>query len=130
VVIKKVLVVDDSATDLKNLEQICTGGGYDVITASSGVEAVAKASRENPDAVLLDVLMRDMNGFQVCRLLTLNESTQHIPIVLVSSKTQQTDRMWGEQQGAKAYITKPYTPDQILQQLRAFESASPTEPGR
>jgi len=130
VVIKKVLVVDDSATDLKNLEQICTGGGYDVITATSGVEAVAKASRENPDAVLLDVLMRDMNGFQVCRLLTSNESTQHIPIVLVSSKTQQTDRMWGEQQGAKAYITKPYTPDQILQQLRAFESASPTEPGR
>ncbi|OGI69711.1 MAG: two-component system response regulator [Candidatus Muproteobacteria bacterium RBG_16_60_9] len=129
-VIKKVLVVDDSATDLKNLEQICTGGGYDVITATSGVEAVAKASRENPDAVLLDVLMRDMNGFQVCRLLTSNESTQHIPIVLVSSKTQQTDRMWGEQQGAKAYITKPYTPDQILQQLRAFESASPTEPGR
>jgi len=130
VVIKKVLVVDDSATDLKNLEQICTGGGYDVITATSGVEAVAKASRENPDAVLLDVLMRDMNGFQVCRLLTSNESTQHIPIVLVSSKTQPTDRMWGEQQGAKAYITKPYTPDQILQQLRAFESASPTEPGR
>ena len=97
---------------------------------SARVEAVAKASRENPDAVLLDVLMRDMNGFQVCRLLTSNESTQHIPIVLVSSKTQQTDRMWGEQQGAKAYITKPYTPDQILQQLRAFESASPTEPGR
>ena len=123
--IKKVLVVDDSATDLKNLEQICAAGGYDVITASSGVEAVAKANRENPDAVLLDVLMSDMNGFQVCRLLTLNQSTQHIPIVLVSSKAQATDRIWGEQQGAKAYIAKPFTPEQILKQLRAFDSATP-----
>lgn len=123
--IKKILVVDDSATDLKNLEQICASGGYDVITASSGLEAVAKANRENPDAVLLDVLMSDMNGFQVCRLLTTNESTQHIPIVLVSSKAQATDRIWGEQQGAKAYIAKPFTPEQILKQLRAFDGAAP-----
>lgn len=121
--IKKVLVVDDSTTDLKNLEQICTGGGYDVITATGGIEAVAKANDENPDIVLLDVMMNDMNGFQVCRLLTTNESTQHIPIVLVSSKIEQTDRIWGEQQGAKAYITKPFTPEQILSQLRAFEHA-------
>ena len=126
----RLLVVDDAPDTREVLHRNLTSRGYDVITATSGVEAVAKASRENPDAVLLDVLMRDMNGFQVCRLLTSNESTQHIPIVLVSSKTQQTDRMWGEQQGARAYITKPYTPDQILQQLRAFESASPTEPGR
>jgi len=125
VAIKKILVVDDSATDLKNLEQICASGGYDVITASSGLEAVAKANRENPDAVLLDVLMSDMNGFQVCRLLTTNESTQHIPIVLVSSKAQATDRIWGEQQGAKAYIAKPFTPEQILKQLRAFDGAAP-----
>lgn len=124
--IKRVLVVDDSATDLKNLEQICVAGGYDVITASSGIEAVAKANRENPDAVLLDVLMSDMNGFQVCRLLTSNQSTQHIPIVLVSSKAQATDRIWGEQQGAKAYIAKPFTPEQILKQLRAFDSATPS----
>lgn len=122
--IKKVLVVDDSATDLKNLEQICVAGGYDVITASSGIEAVAKANSENPDAVLLDVLMSDMNGFQVCRLLTSNQSTQHIPIVLVSSKAQATDRIWGEQQGAKAYIAKPFTSEQILKQLRAFDSAA------
>lgn len=122
--IKKVLVVDDSTTDLTNLEQICAAAGYDVITATCGVEAVAKANSENPDAVLLDVMMSDMNGFQVCRLLTSNEATQHIPIVLVSSKVEQTDRIWGEQQGAKAYITKPFTPDQILNQLRAFEPGS------
>lgn len=118
--VKKVLVVDDSTTDLKHLEEICSGAGYAVITAKSGVEAVKKANSELPDAVLLDVIMSDMNGFQVCRLLTSNEATQHIPIVLVSSKSEQTDRIWGEQQGAKAYITKPFTPDQILTQLRAL----------
>ena len=124
--IRKILVVDDSATDLKNLEQICVAGGYEVITASSGLEAVAMANRESPDVVLLDVLMSDMNGFQVCRLLTSSESTQHIPIVLVSSKAQATDRIWGEQQGAKAYIAKPFTSEQILKQLRAFDSTTPS----
>lgn len=119
--IKKILIVDDSSTDRQNLEQICESGGYSVITATCGVEAVAKANSESPDAVLLDVVMSDMNGFQVCRLLTSNEATQHIPIVLVSSKVEQTDRIWGQQQGAKAYITKPFTSDQILNQLRAFD---------
>jgi len=115
--IKKVLVVDDSATDLTNLEQICSSAGYAVITATCGTDAVAKANSERPDAVLLDIVMHDMNGFQVCRALTSNTATQHIPVVLVSSKAQRTDRIWGEQQGAVGYITKPYTAAQILQQL-------------
>ena len=115
--VKKVLVVDDSTTDLKNLEQICSGAGYAVLTASSGAEAVEKVKREQPDAVLLDVIMNDMNGFQVCRAITSDSMTQHIPVVLVSGKNEKTDRIWGEQQGAKAYITKPYTPDEILDQL-------------
>ncbi len=118
--VKKVLIVDDSATDLKNLEQICAHAGYTVITASSGAEAVAKAKAERPDAVLLDVIMTDMNGFQVCRAITSDDVTRHIPVVLVSGKGEKTDRIWGEQQGAKAYITKPFTPDQILSQLRAL----------
>jgi twitching motility two-component system response regulator PilH len=115
--IRKVLVVDDSATDLKNLEQICISAGYSVITATTGAEAVAKAKSEHPDAVLLDVIMSDMNGFQVCRVIKTDAATQHIPVVLVSSKGEKTDRIWGEQQGAKAYITKPYTPAQIIGQL-------------
>jgi len=118
--VKKVLVVDDSTTDRNNLEQICSDAGYAVVTASSGVEAVEKAKREQPDAVLLDVIMNDMNGFQVCRAITSDSATQHIPVVLVSGKSEKTDRIWGEQQGAKAYITKPYTPDQILDQLAQF----------
>jgi twitching motility two-component system response regulator PilH len=116
--VKKVLVVDDSATDLKNLEQICMEAGYSVITATCGIEAVKKAQEERPDAVLLDVIMSDMNGFQVCRALTSNEGTKDIPVVLVSSKSERTDRIWGEQQGARAYIVKPYAPAQILDQLQ------------
>lgn len=118
--IKKVLVVDDSSTDLRNLEQICADAGYTVVTATSGVEAMAKVKAEMPDAVLLDVIMNDMNGFQVCRAITTDEVTRHIPVVLVSGKGEKTDRIWGEQQGAKAYITKPFTADQILNQLRTL----------
>lgn len=116
--VKKILVVDDSATDLTHLEQICADAGYAVITATNGVEAVEKANNEKPDAVLLDVIMSDMNGFQVCRAITTNAATKDIPVVLVSSKSEKTDRIWGEQQGAKAYVVKPYTPEQILDELR------------
>lgn len=118
--IRKVLVVDDSDTDRKSLEQICSGAGYVVLTAKSGIEAVAKAKSERPDAILLDVIMPDMNGFQACRSLTSTAETKNIPVILVSSKGEKTDKVWGEEQGAKGYVTKPYTPDQILSQLRAL----------
>ncbi len=118
--IRKVLVVDDSATDLKNLEQIVSGAGYLVITAKSGKEAVTKAKSEQPDAVLLDVIMPDMNGFQACRSITTDADTRNIPVILVSSKGEKTDKVWGMEQGAQGYITKPYTPDQVVTQLRAL----------
>jgi len=115
---QKVLVVDDSATDLTKLGQICAGAGYSVITATSGTEAVDKVKSEMPDAVLLDVVMPGMNGFQACRAITSDPVTQHIPVVLVSSKAEKTDRVWGQEQGAKGYITKLYTPEQILDTLK------------
>ncbi|MCK7579678.1 MAG: response regulator [Chromatiales bacterium] len=118
--IHKVLVVDDSATDLRNLEQIVATAGYAVITAMSGKEAVAKAKSDRPDAVLMDVIMPEMNGFQACRALTADAATKDIPVVLVSSKGEKTDKVWGEEQGARGYVTKPYTADQILRQLKAL----------
>jgi len=118
--IRKVLVVDDSATDLKKLEQILSAAGYQVITATSGRDAVAKAKSEHPDAVMMDVLMDDMNGFQACRALTGDPETKNIPVVLVSSKGQKTDKVWGNEQGARAYVTKPYTSEQILSELKAL----------
>ena len=118
--VQKVLLVDDSATDLENLVQICSGAGYSIVTAGSGTEALDKIKREMPDAVLLDVIMSGMNGFQTCRAITSDPSTEHIPVVLVSSKGQKTDRVWGAEQGARGYITKPYTADQILDQLKSL----------
>ena len=118
--IRKILIVDDSATDLKNLEQIVSAAGYQVISATSGKDAVAKAKSEHPDAILLDVIMPDMNGFQACRSLAKDAETKNIPVILVSSKGEKTDKVWGGEQGARAYVTKPYTPDQILNQLRAL----------
>jgi len=118
--IRKVLVADDSSTDLKNLEQIVSGAGYQVITAATGKEALAKAKSDRPDAILLDVVMPDMNGFQACRAITSDAETRNIPVILVSSKGEKTDKVWGEEQGAKGYVTKPYTSDQILGHLRAL----------
>ncbi|MDH5633877.1 MAG: response regulator [Gammaproteobacteria bacterium] len=118
--INKVLVVDDVDTDRKNLEQILSGGGYTVITASSGEEAVSMAKSEMPDAVFMDVIMEPMNGFQACRAITKDAATSGIPVVLVSSKGEKTDKIWGEEQGAKGYITKPYTAEQILSQVKAL----------
>ena len=118
--IRKVLIADDSSTDLKNLEQIVSGAGYQVITAASGKDALAKAKADRPDAILLDVIMPDMNGFQACRAITNDAETKNIPVILVSSKGEKTDKVWGEEQGAKSYVTKPYTSDQILSQLKAL----------
>lgn len=118
--IKKVLAVDDTNTDLKNMEQILSGAGYVVITARSGKEAVEKARSEHPDAVLLDVIMPEMNGFQACRAITTDPSTRDIPVILVSSKGEKTDKVWGQEQGARGYVTKPYTSDQLLNQLRSL----------
>src|SRR6266566_2856835 len=84
--IRKVLVVDDSATDLKKLEQIVAGAGYTVITATSGKEALERVRNDHPDAVLLDIIMNDMNGFQVCRAITADAATKNIPISATSGK--------------------------------------------
>lgn len=118
--IRKVLIVDDSATDLKNMEQIVTGAGYTVVMAKSGTEAVTKAKSERPDAVLMDVVMEGMNGFQACRAMTTDADTKEIPVILVSSKGEKTDRVWGAEQGARGYVTKPFTADQLLKELRAL----------
>lgn len=118
--IRKVLIVDDSATDLKKLEEIVASGGYAVITAVSGKEALERVKSDHPDAVLLDIMMNDLNGFQVCRAITADAASKNTPVVLVSSKREKIDQVWGMEQGAVAYVTKPFTPQQILDQLRAL----------
>ena len=103
----KVLVVDDSATQVFQVKSMLEGHGHVVITAENGRDGVALAQQELPDIVLMDIVMPDMNGFQATRQPSKLGETQHIPVVIVSSKDQQTDKFWGERQGAKGYLTKP-----------------------
>lgn len=119
--INKILVVDDSSVDLMNLKHIVEEAGYQVVTASSGQDAIDKASAEHPDLIFMDVVMQQMDGYQACREITHNESTKDIPIVFVTSKGQKADRMWAEMQGGKSLVQKPYTPDQIIEQINAFK---------
>lgn len=116
--ISKVLVVDDAEADRVALQQILEQGGYSVISASSGAEALTTAAAEKPDLVLLDVIMDEMDGFKACRELNTNPDTSNIPVIMVSGNTQKVHKLWAEQQGAKAYITKPFTAEQVLDQVR------------
>lgn len=118
--IKKVLVVDDSPPDLLNLQKIVSDAGYLVMTATSGQEAISKARSEVPDLIFMDIVMDRMDGYQACRQLTQDDKTKNIPVVFVTSKNQKADRMWAEMQGGKALISKPYTRDQILEQINRF----------
>ena len=117
---KKILVVDDTPMYLAQIKQILMTSGHEIETAASGKEALEKARTIHPDIIFIDVVMPEMDGFAACRELTKDCTTQRIPIVFVSSKNTQADLVWAELQGAKAYITKPYTPAQILEQVDAF----------
>jgi len=90
------------------------GLGHDVIIADNGRDGVALASAEQPDLVLMDIVMPDMNGFQATRQICRGQDTQHIPVVIISSKSQEADKVWGERQGAKGYITKPVDQQELV----------------
>lgn len=118
--IKKALVVDDSLADLANIKSILSDAGCLVVTAMNGREAIEKARSEHPSLIFMDVVMPDMDGYEACRLLSMDAGTKAIPIVMVTSKGQKADKVWGELQGAKGHITKPYTADQIVDQLKSL----------
>ena len=114
---KKVLVVDDSAVDSQNLQKILVDAGWLVITAASGADAVVKAKTESPTLIMMDVNMPGLDGFSAVRQLSQDPTTKGIPVVFVTGKDQKADRMFAQMLGAKAFVTKPYTSDQILAQL-------------
>jgi len=103
----RVLIVDDSPSQLVGIKKIVESLGHQVCTAEDGASGVEAAKRELPDLVLMDVVMPNLNGFQATRQISKDPTTCHIPVVLVTTKDQETDRMWGMRQGAKAYLTKP-----------------------
>ena len=116
---KKILVVDDSPTDRHHLSEMLAKKGYQVITAENAEDAISKAKSGRPDLILMDVVMPGVNGFQATRALTSDEATKHIPVVLCTSKNQETDKVWGKRQGAKDYLTKPVDEATLLKTLNA-----------
>lgn len=115
--IRTILVVDDSATDRHILSRILTDSGYQVGTAESGEEGVAKIKEIRPDLILMDVVMPGINGFQATRILARDDTTRHIPIILCTTKSQETDKIWGLRQGARDYITKPVVAEELLHKI-------------
>jgi DNA-binding response OmpR family regulator len=113
-----ILIVEDSATDSKIAETVCVENGFRVITITEGDTALALAAEKKPNLILLDVILPNKNGFQVCRQLKTNEATKDIKIVIVSSKDQASDKFWGMKQGADDYITKPYSEEDLLAAIR------------
>lgn len=110
----KVLIVDDSPTETYKLTGMLEKNGHEVITAENGADGVATAKVEKPDLVLMDVVMPGLNGFQATRQLSKAVETSTIPVIIVTTKDQETDRVWGMRQGAKAYLTKPIDETELL----------------
>ncbi len=110
----KILVCDDSPTDLRLVAACLQKQGFTVVTTADGEECLTKAAAEQPDVIVLDVVMPKKNGYQVCRQLKTTPATQNIKVILLTSKNQASDRFWGMKQGADAYMTKPFADEELL----------------
>ncbi|KAA2286130.1 response regulator [Arenimonas fontis] len=116
----RILIVDDSPSQLMGMKRIVEKLGHEAITAEDGAAGVEAAKAQMPDLILMDVVMPNLNGFQATRAISKEASTAHIPIVLVTTKDQETDKVWGMRQGAKAYITKPFNENQLIEVINSL----------
>jgi twitching motility two-component system response regulator PilH len=119
-VLKKVLIVDDSPAQVKLMQGFLEHEGYQPVGLNDPRRVEETISSVRPSVILLDVVMPERNGFQVCRELKGSSEFQDIPVILVTSKDSSSDKYWGEQQGADAYVTKPFTKDELLRAVRRF----------
>ena len=111
----KILIVDDSITEITRYVKVLQKNGYEVITANCGEDGVEMAKAHSPDLILMDIVMPGLNGFQATRQLSRDGSTKDIPVIMITTKDQETDKVWAKRQGAKAYLTKPVS-DNLLQE--------------
>jgi twitching motility two-component system response regulator PilH len=118
--IKTILIVDDSPTERHILTQLLLSGGYEVSTAESGEEGIERARKIKPNLILMDVVMPGTNGFQATRALSRDEETKNIPVIMCTTKGQETDKVWGLRQGARDYITKPVNGPALLAMIAAL----------
>jgi len=113
----RILIVDDSPTETYKISAILSKYGYEVLTAGNGEDGVSVAKQQLPDLVLMDIVMPGLNGFQATRQLSRDTATRHIPVIIVTTKDQETDRVWSERQGAKGYLTKPVDGKMLVQTI-------------
>ena len=116
----RILIVDDSPSQLLGMKRIVEKLGHETVTAEDGASGVEVAKATLPDLILMDVVMPNLNGFQATRAISKEPSTANIPVVLVTTKDQETDKVWGMRQGAKAYITKPFTESQLIEVINSL----------
>lgn len=114
----RVLIVDDSPTETHVLKSMLEKHDFEVLVATTGEEGMALAQAKAPDVILMDIVMPGVNGFQATRKLSKDPATAAIPIVMISTKDQDTDRIWAKRQGAKDYITKPVTEAELLDKIQ------------
>jgi two-component system, chemotaxis family, response regulator PixH len=120
-----VLIVEDTPSEMELISHYLRECGYLVIGAENGKDALNKAIAQRPDVILTDVVMPGMSGFELCRSLKKHPSTQKVPVVICSSKNLEIDRLWGLKQGADAYITKPFTREQLIRVVQSVASSAP-----
>ena len=118
--IQRILIVDDSPTERFFLADLLGKNGYEINMAENGTEALEKAKSLKPDLILMDVVMPGMNGYQATRTISRKDATRDIPIIMCTSKGQDTDKIWGMRQGALAYLVKPVDHDELLARIRAM----------
>jgi len=119
--IQKILLVDDSKTELHHLSDVLGKRGYKVRTAENADDAMRRLSEDTPDLILMDVVMPGQNGFQLTRNITRDPRWSAVPVIMCTSKNQETDKVWGMRQGARDYIVKPVNTDELVTKIKAFD---------
>ena len=119
--IRKVLVVDDSKTELMFMTDLLQKNGFSVKTAEGADDAFRRLAEEKPDLILMDVVMPGQNGFQLTRAISRDPNFADVPIIMCTSKNQETDKVWGMRQGARDYIVKPVDADELIAKIKAFD---------
>ncbi len=117
---KKILVVDDEVDLVETLRFSLETEGFNVLVSYNGEDALNQARKENPDLILLDLMLPKLDGYKVCRLLKFDERFKHIPILMLTAKTQQKDKLLGKETGANEYITKPFEIDELMKKVKTY----------
>lgn len=116
-----ILIVEDTPSEMELMKHYLRDSGYQVIATANAKEGLDRAIEQKPTVIITDVVMPGMSGFELCRSLKKHPATEHVPIIICTSKSQQIDRLWGMKQGADVYLTKPFTREQLIRAVKAVE---------